>query len=174
MYLDKGVAKMAIRDRELRNKHEDTVKEINRDAANQINRCNIGYEWIDKVQRLLPPKWRATYSTWGQINIHRKTDEGEKVSAVEFREVCQHVDRIIGPDRKLNRSASESGDGVSLKAYAYMPDGLSVQVTQGSLKCKITYKEEKVPAQPATTKKVAVVSEHCLGLRKPKEKQASA
>lgn len=117
-----------------------------------------------KAEPLLPKDWYSAFHTnSGQLEFTRP---GE-ADAVEFRVMCDHVEKIVG--LKLHRGVGKS---FSTYLYAwnwYYPEGKNIHLEirvelNRPMGCKVTYKRK--------WDKHPVVDNECLGIRKEKEARA--
>lgn len=128
-----------------------------------IELCN---EAAEKIKPLLPKGWKCEITTLCFNLDIRKGDITERTDAVEFKTVCKMVEMMTG--KKLSRSArvnkteekiwlleasvyfkGEMGGYIGIEISLYYPKNMP--------DCKITWKW--------TRKKVAKVSDECLGLK---------
>jgi hypothetical protein len=155
---------------------DEATKEIGDRVATYHKRLYVARTILDKIERLLPEGWDVTYEPISGSLTFKKNDksveeepvEDDRTLSLEFREVCRHIDRVIKP-KKLQRTSdiSWNTEKVQLNGYAWLCgdvyNGLTINVHLGNPNCQVEYKEEYVEAQPARTRRVAIVPDHCLG-----------
>lgn len=111
-----------------------------------------------KIDPLLPKGWHSAYGAdSGQLEFCKR----EKANAIEFRVVCDLVEKVTGC--KLSRGIGNSGYLYGW-AWHWFTDhkNMDIRVELGRPEgCKITYKRKWT--------KELVVDEACLGIRKAPE-----
>lgn len=146
-------------DYELAKDFSGCIESIHREAEERITKCRKAYDVIRTLKPLLPKGWYLEYQSHGTMYVSKpEAKEDEKNSPIEFRTVCQHVERITG--LKMNREVRDWGS-LTLHAGVWVKDGAySIYVDLGSPNCKVTYEEREIAAH---TEKRAVVPDACLG-----------
>jgi len=139
--------------KEAREEHDETLKKI-----------ELAAKVCKKVEPHLPKGWE-TYEGllvgWGQINFCKH----EKTNALEFRVVCDMVEKVLG--KTLMRWIRGDKSRQNLVGYTGIrsEDGetlIDVHVELGNPEgCKVTFKR--------TWETKAVVDDACLGIRQAEE-----
>jgi len=123
-----------------------------------LAKIEASVKFCAKIDPLLPEGWHSKYeSNLGQLEFFKR----EKANAVEFRVVCDLVEKATGC--KLHRGIGNSGylwgwDWSCFDDNRHLDIRVELGMPEG---CKITYKRKWT--------KEAVVDEACLGIRKPAE-----
>jgi hypothetical protein len=152
---------------ELVKEYFEALDRINREMESRLKKAKEAYELLDKLQRLLPKHWATWYDASGNLYLERDRRDGEdKIPALEFRTVCDHIERITG--KEMSRYYDTWSKTPILRATCRLEHWTCVQIRQGNPDCQVTYKDEYVEAH---TERRAIVPPECLGL-KQEEAQA--